>query len=37
MERVSAIANVLIFIALVAFIANSLLRLGLFFWEKNAI
>lgn len=37
MQRFSAIANGLIFILLIGFIANSLVRIGLFFWEKQAL
>jgi|GEM_PF-3960729 hypothetical protein len=37
MERLSAIANGLIFILLLAFIANSLVRMGLFLWDKYAL
>lgn len=37
MERLSAIANGVIFILLLAFIANSLVKIGLFVWDKYAL
>jgi hypothetical protein len=34
LKSVSAIANVIIFVALVLFLGSNLVRLGLFFWAQ---